>query len=1071
VRSPDRTAASPPNGSTGAALDPGPAEPLAPESASAVADDGRLLREQPLLSGLPDAVRELVLDSFVPAHFASGEEIVRQGDPSDGFYVVSSGRAQTTRLENGNAIAIATLARGDTFGESDLLEQTPHRATVRALGAVKVLRLEPALFAAIVRRHPEVSAGLAVQRRARRLEPLLRSHPVFAPLSHEELMGLVVRLEEVSFAAGCTIFNEGDPAGPLYLVADGRLRVSDSAHGTLRYLRGGDIFGEVSLFLGSSRTASVEAISSVRLLALEAEVFRGYLEQNAEMRKRVGEQLAFYERGPARHVPLDFADYLLPGAEPEEAAGTIATGTTGAPVTGPEAPVLTERRRRAAPSIRRLRARRVRFIPQLEETDGPATCLAMVCRRFGHEVRVSHVRDVLGAIPAGASAADMQRGGEALGLDVRPLTLDVTGLAEIRLPALVHWPGEHWSVLDEVRPDRLHVADPASDAHWISHHELEHHWDGTVLAVSPTEALAAAPTEHPDLGWLVPLVRPHARLMLLVFGLALIAAVLQMLVPVVTGEIIDNVVKQKDYTRLYILTAGLFGLQAVALGAALLEAAIATRVAVAIDGDSLDHVAGRLLRLPLRYFETRRSGEIEHRLGALRTIREFAAQQGVQSLAQVSQLIAALIVMAFLSVPLTLAWLASAPVYLWFIRVAVRRVRPAIQAEEEGFSRLRSRQLDAIGGVEAVKSMGMEEALRRRMLNDFDEVANRVARADLVTIRYGGAVAFATFLLVVLFLFFGALEVMAGNLTIGELVAFNSLILLSSGPIIWLLDMWQQAQAMTVLLGRLRDILDREPEQPEPGRQLRSVPTLEGRVTLTGLGFSYPTSPDVPILRDITLDVLPGMTVAIVGRSGSGKSTLLKCLAGLLEPSEGSIAFDAVDLRELRWSELRRHVGLVPQRPYVFDDTLARNIAFGESDPDMAAVRAAAAIADVDSFAERLPLGYSTKLGEGGLRLSGGQSQRVAIARSIYHRPSVLLLDEATSALDSEGEQTVSANMRRLLEGHTAVVVAHRLSTIRDADLIVVLEEGRIAEMGNHDELFAADGLYFYLYGPQAAGG
>ena len=217
--------------------------------------------------------------------------------------------------------------------------------------------------------------------------------------------------------------------------------------------------------------------------------------------------------------------------------------------------------------------------------------------------------------------------------------------------------------------------------------------------------------------------------------------------------------------------------------------------------------------------------------------------------------------------------------------------------------------------------------------------------------------------------------------------------------------------------------------------------------------------------------MLPGTTVAIVGRSGSGKTTLLKLLAGLLEVSQGSIAFDSVDLRALRRTDLRRRIGLVPQRPHVFDDTLARNIAFGEEEPDMAAVRAAAEIADLEAFAEQLPLGYSTRVGDGGLRLQGGQAQRVAIARSIFRRPSVLLLDEATSALDSESERIVTANMRRLLEGRTAFVVAHRLSTVRDADLIVVLEHGRVVEQGTHDELFAADGLYFHLYGQQLAAG
>jgi ATP-binding cassette subfamily B protein len=1041
-------AAAPPPGLTA-----GPAE-LASSSEE-------LLREQPLVNGLPPAVRELVVESFARASFGLGEDIVRQGDRPDGFYVLIAGQARAIREESGAEIPLGVLGPGESFGESGLLEGTPRQATVRAAGPVTVLRLEPALFGAIVRRHPEVGERLAAQGRARSLEPLLRSHPVFASLPHAVLVKLVAELTDGTLPAGSTVFAEGDPAGALFFVVEGRLRVWDTAHGDLRYLRGGDVFGEVSLFLGSSRTATVEAVSAVRLLALEASVFEAYQAEYPTMRERVAEQLAFYERGPARHVPLDFEE-LLPDA-----------GGRGPPVATEQPPRVSapvERRLRLPALVRPRRPRHVPHVPQLDDTDGAAACLAMVCRSFGHDTRIAHVRDLLGTSVGSASPESIRLAGEAVGLDVETLESAEERLDELALPAIVHWPGEHWSVLDEVHAERVHIADPATAAGWVTREELLRHWDGLMLAVSPTPSLADSPSERPDLRWLAPLARPHRRRLLLVVALALVAAGLQMLVPVVTGDIIDSVVRQKDYTRLYLLTGGLFALQLVALAAALAEARIIAHVAVKIDRESLDHLAGRLLHLPLGSFDTRRSGDIEHRLAGLRSIREFAAQQGVQALAQCGQVLAAIVLMGFLSVPLMLLWLATAPIYLLLIRSAVRRVRPAYQAEEEGFSRYRSRQLDAIRGMETVKSLGGEEGMRRRMLHDFEDVAQRVAHADLAAISYGGATTFVTFLLLILFLFFGALEVMAGNLTIGALVAFNALVLLSSGPVIWLLGTWDQCQLLTVTFARLRDILDRESEQPDPRGELRAVPTLEGRVTLTGVGFSYPAAPDLPILQDISLDVLPGTTVAIVGRSGSGKSTLLKCLAGLLQASRGTIAFDSVDLRELRLSDLRRRIGFVPQRPYVFDDTLARNIAFGEDEPDIDAVRAAAIIADVDAFAGRLPRGYATRVGEGGLRLSGGQSQRVAIARSIFHHPSVLLLDEATSALDSEAERTVTENVRRLLEGRTAFVVAHRLSTVREADLIVVLEQGRVAEVGGHDELFSKDGLYFHLYGQQLLG-
>jgi ATP-binding cassette subfamily B protein len=264
---------------------------------------------------------------------------------------------------------------------------------------------------------------------------------------------------------------------------------------------------------------------------------------------------------------------------------------------------------------------------------------------------------------------------------------------------------------------------------------------------------------------------------------------------------------------------------------------------------------------------------------------------------------------------------------------------------------------------------------------------------------------------------------------------------------------------------RLDDVIEQEPEQGHDRSQLRRVGTLEGRIELQGVGFRYGGSG--PILEDMTFKVAPGETIAIVGRSGSGKTTLVKLLAGLLEPTEGTISYDGFDLKTLDYRTLRRQIGFVLQENYLFNDSIGANIAFGEENAEPDKLIAAARAANAHEFVQRLPLGYDTRIGESGLRLSGGQQQRVAIARALYHRPPILLFDEATSALDTESERAVKQSLDELLVGRTSFVIAHRLSTIRDADRILVLERGRLVEQGTHDELLASQGLYFYLTSQQ----
>jgi ATP-binding cassette subfamily B protein len=436
-------------------------------------------------------------------------------------------------------------------------------------------------------------------------------------------------------------------------------------------------------------------------------------------------------------------------------------------------------------------------------------------------------------------------------------------------------------------------------------------------------------------------------------------------------------------------------------------------------------------------------------------------------LTAVAQLFAALILMFIFSWVLALVYLATVPLYAGLMRYSSTRLRPAYDDLEANYGRYSAGQIDAIRGIETVKALAAEDSLRRAMLGRFQTLAKRTFQTQFVVLTYQGLLQLVSFTSFAVFLFVGSIEVIHGQLTLGQFVAYNALIALANGPVLLLLSLWDQLQQARVQLLRLDDVLEQEPEQGHDHSQLRAVPTLAGRVELRNVGFRYGGPDSPPILAELSFTAEPGETIAIVGRSGSGKTTLIKLLAGLYEPTEGAIAFDGYDMSTLDYRTLRRQIGFVLQENYLFNDSLIANIAFGAEFPEPERVISAAKAANAHEFIQRLPLGYDTRVGESGLRLSGGQQQRVAIARALYHRPPILLFDEATSALDAESERAVKQSLDELLVGRTSFVIAHRLSTIRDADRILVLERGRLIEQGNHDDLMTRHGLYFYLASQQ----
>lgn len=1024
-------------------------------------DISEALAHFPGLSLLSDDVRALVAASFEPVSFPFGTIIVREGDPGNAFYVVARGTARVVRSgERGDEVALNVLRAGDSFGEMALLEGTPRSATVRASGSVEAIRLERGVFLALTRSNPEVRAMFEAIGRHRALWNFLRLQSAFGTLPVEALATLTAGLEPVMVAAGDVVIREGEIAGPMYIIQEGRLKASGQNARALGFLRTGDFFGERSLLLNESRGANVVALTDAKLLRFPVELLQKLLSQFPEFRARLTERVEQYTYRQSARVPLDFASEILPaGIEITEAvpeaqappdtrlAGATELGTGEAPV--------------------RKRIRRFPHIYQLDEMDCGAACLAMICRHFGRSVSMSRIRAAVHTATDGTSLAGLTRGAVELGLAARSVRVSKNRLDEVPLPAIVHWEGNHWVVVYDVTYRHVRVSDPARGQKRLPRAEFLERWSGYVSVIQWTERFRQTPEAHTNLGWLLPLVKPLRARIGVAVGMAGLAAALQLVLPILTRVVVDDVLPNNDVNKLGWLAAAIAGVLVAMTGAAVVQRYLLSWVAVRFDIASLDFVTGRLLDLPMSYFNTRRTGDLERRLQSVRQVREFLVESGVQALTSLTQLAAVVVLMFIYSWILGLAFMATLPLYALLMRYSATRLRPVYENLEDAYGKYQSAQIDAIRGMETVKALAAERQFRGAMLEEFKGLADRVFRAQFLMMVYDEGLQLISLATLALFLIVGALQVIHGDLSIGQFVAFNTLVALANTPVLMLLMLWDQLQLARVQLGRLDDVLEHEPEQGNDRSSLRPVTTLSGAIELRNVGFRYGGPESAPILEGLNFRVKAGERIAIVGRSGSGKTTLVKLLSGLVEPTEGTVLYDGFDMRTLDYRTLRRQVGFVLQESYLFDATITKNIAVGESEPDMDRVTWASQAASAHEFISRLPLGYETRVGDSGLRLSGGQKQRIAIARALYHRPPVLVFDEATSALDTESERAVKESLDELLADRTSFVIAHRLSTIKDADRILVLERGRLAEQGTHEELLARQGLYYYLASQQ----
>ena len=712
--------------------------------------------------------------------------------------------------------------------------------------------------------------------------------------------------------------------------------------------------------------------------------------------------------------------------------------------------------------------RAIPVVRQMEDADCGAACLAMVLGHLGQRADLGELRELTGADRDGVTALAIVNAARACQLRARGVKADLGDLRHLPRGSVLHWEFSHFVVFERTTRGGALIIDPAHGRRAVSTNDLRRAYTGVAILFEPAgdfdRTLRGRTRPKGTWRYLRPMLS-QAKNMVRVIATSLFLRLAALGLPLLTALVVDEIVPRGDHHLLLVLTAGVAVLIGYNFVSAFLRAnlllELRTRLDMGLTMGFIDH----LVKLPYGFFLRRASGDLMMRLqsnSAVRDILATGALSGVLDGSFASLYLVMLFVISPLmaGVVLVLAVLEVATMVLSWRRNQ-RLMSSSLQAQADN----QSYAYELLAGIETLKASGAEGRAADRWSGLFVDQVN----IDVTRGRLMAAVEAVTTTLQVaaplVILMVGAFQVLSGNITLGTMLSAAALGAGFLGPLATMISSGMQLQALTSYMQRINDVLDTPREQH--GEQVRPAPRLSGRIRAADVSFAYGKLAP-PVLSHVSLEIEPGQHIGIVGRSGSGKSTLAHLLLGLYQPTSGRIEYDGQDLAGFDAGSVRRQLGIVTQRPYLFGSSVRENIALTNPELPLEAVTEAARIACVHDDIAAMPMGYDTELHDGGASVSGGQRQRIALARALVHRPSILLLDEATSELDTVTEQKIYTNLDAI--SSTTIVIAHRLSTIRNADLILVMDQGRIVETGTHDQLMARQGAYSTLVLAQSAG-
>ncbi|PZX59387.1 ATP-binding cassette subfamily B protein [Algoriphagus ratkowskyi] len=711
---------------------------------------------------------------------------------------------------------------------------------------------------------------------------------------------------------------------------------------------------------------------------------------------------------------------------------------------------------------------------QPDSKDCGPTCLRIIAKHYGKLISLQEIRKLSETTRAGSNLLKLSDAAEEIGFKTIGAKLDFKRLEHAQLPLIVHWDKNHFVVVYRIKNGKVYISDPGYGliiltnkefvSRWIGNNATEESKEGITLLLEPTskfKKMKWTKTDKRSLGFLFQYLFKYKNLLVqLSLGL-LVGSLLQLIFPFLTQSIVDVGIQNQDIGFIYLILIAqimlFLGRTSVEVFRSWILLHLSTRVNISLVSDFFI----KLMNLPISFFDTRMTGDIMQRIGDHRRIENLLTGTALNTFFSFFNLFVFGAVLIYYSPLIFLIFIGGSVIYILWILFFLKRRKELDYMRFAQLSQEQSTVIELINGMQEIKLHNAETQKRWK----WEFVQARLFHVSIKTLALeqsqGVGSSVINELKNILVTFASAILVIEGQLTLGMMLSLQYIIGQLNGPIMGIVTFVRTYQDAKISLERLNEIHDKEDEESRDAQLVYNIVSGEN-IKVTNLSFRY-MGAEENVLKELNLIVPAKKITAIVGASGCGKTTLMKLLLKFYEPAKGEIHYGRHDFKSISPRSWRDHCGVVMQEGYVFNDTIAANIAVGEEVIDLARLVMASQTANIYDFVQSLPLRFNTKIGNEGVGISTGQKQRLFIARAVYKNPEILFFDEATSALDAKNERIVMENLNRFLKGKTVFIIAHRLSTVKNADKIIVMDEGEIKEAGTHEELVLQSGVYYNL--------